>query len=82
MDQVNTLFDMFALYFDRRFFELQEFIYHFNKTMTVVNRNFQSIDLQHKKYNFEQLSSYKQRREERRLSEELREHIKQMQDIN
>ena len=49
MDQVNTLFEMFALYFDRRFFELQEFIYHFNKTMTAVNRNFQSMNTDHTK---------------------------------
>ena len=34
------MLEMFAQYFDRRFFEMQEFIYHFNKTMAAANRNF------------------------------------------
>jgi hypothetical protein len=76
---------MFAQYFDRRFFELQEFIYHFNKMTAATNRNFHVLSSQINKVAggnvgplgaaIEQLSSFKTRRQEKRLSEELREHI-------
>ena len=71
---------MFSQYFDRRFFEMQEFIYHFNKTVAAINRNFHLLGLsqlptQKGVIGFEQLMQYKLRREDRRLSEELRDHF-------
>jgi hypothetical protein len=46
IDQLSSLFEMFAQYFDRRFFELQEFVYHFNKTVLSANKNFSTIQHQ------------------------------------
>lgn len=43
VDQLSSLFEMFAQYFDRRFFELQEFVYHFNKAVLITNKNFSTI---------------------------------------
>ena len=37
---MSSLFDLFAQYFDRRFFEMQEFMYHYNKMLLQMNKNF------------------------------------------
>lgn len=79
IDQVSSLFEMFAQYFDRRFFELQEFMYHFNKSVGVINRNFHSLSLSGGQ--IEQVQPYKARKEEKRLSADIREHIMLMRDI-
>jgi hypothetical protein len=39
IDSMSTLFEVFAQYFDRKFFELQEFTYHFNKQVLQTNKN-------------------------------------------
>mmetsp|Transcript_44123 Transcript_44123/g.42809 ORF Transcript_44123/g.42809 Transcript_44123/m.42809 type:complete len:100 (+) Transcript_44123:163-462(+) len=86
---------MFGQYFDRRFFELQEFIYHCNKETQAVNKNFQIISQQVSSLKItnnllgggglqalESLDSFKYRKgDDKRLSDELREYIKRIYDI-
>eukprot|EP00347_Sterkiella_histriomuscorum_P008793 403343729 len=85
IDQMSALFEMFAQYFDRRFFELQEFIYHFNKTVLSSNKNYnfiaQSVTSLKNANIMEILQPFRQKKEDRRLSDELRDHIKQIYDI-
>ena len=67
---------MFATYFDRRFFEVQEFIYHFNKTIALANKNFSLLLPK-----CEQLQAFSKRKDEKRLSEEMRDHIKRLYEL-
>ena len=43
MDHVISLFESLGSFLDRKFFEMQEFIYYFNKIVYISNKNFSQI---------------------------------------
>jgi hypothetical protein len=69
-------------YIDRRFFEMQEFIYHYNKAVLSQNKNFNAISQQSTLKTYcEQILPFKQRRDEKRVSDDMKEHLRKLGEI-
>lgn len=60
IDVISNLFEILGSHIDRRFFEIQEFIYHFNKAVLAQNKNFNTFSQQSQiKTYYEQVQPFK-----------------------
>lgn len=77
-EQITQIFEFFAGYFDCRFLEMQEFIFHFNKGVMATNKNFSTLSAARQPISLDILHPFKSRKPERTLQEELKEFLKQL----
>jgi len=75
---MSQVLELFAQFFDKKFSDLYDFVHLYNKSVHIINKNFQTIQCGDPALaELQSISGFSVRKEETRLSDELRAHIKQ-----